>query len=82
MRFASFLGLVSVLLLACVVVSPVSALSDSTLAGPQYISSAIVWALLVSLLLLYILYIGVGCIMSVERPVRMTAVPLQLSKEY
>lgn len=50
--------------------------------GPQYISSAIVWALLCGLMLLFVLYIGIGCILSVERPVRMTAVPLQLAKEY
>lgn len=50
--------------------------------GPQYISGAITWALLVGLMLLFVLYIGVGCIMSVERPVRLSAVPLQMGKEY
>lgn len=50
--------------------------------GPQFISSSIVWALLVGLMLVFVLYIGVGCIMSVERPVRLSAVPLQLAKEY
>lgn len=50
--------------------------------GPQYISGTIVWALLVALMLLFVLYIGVGCIMDVERPVRLSAVPLQMGKEY
>ena len=50
--------------------------------GPQYISGTIVWALLVGLLLLFVLYIGVGCILGVERPVRLSAVPLQMGKEY
>ena len=56
--------------------------ATSTPIGPQYITSHIVWGLLVGLLLLFVLYIGLGCIMDVQRPVRMTAVPLQLSKEY
>ncbi len=50
--------------------------------GPQFISSSIVWALLVALMLLFVLYIGVGCLMDIERPVRLSAVPLQLAKEY
>lgn len=50
--------------------------------GPQYITGNIVWALLVGLMLLFVLYIGTGCIMSVERPVRLSAVPLQVGKEY
>ena len=50
--------------------------------GPQYISSAIVWGLLVGLMLLFVLFIGTGCIMGIQRPVRMTTVPLQLAKEY
>ena len=95
MRFALFLALASVVLLGSFAFSTEAAnpspfLPPSTLPlypyqrpiGPQYITSAIVWALLVGLLLLFVLYIGVGCIMSVERPVRMSAVPLQLAKEY
>ena len=50
--------------------------------GPQYISGTITWALLVALMLLFVLYVGVGCIMNVERPVRLSAVPLQMGKEY
>jgi hypothetical protein len=50
--------------------------------GPQFISSTIVWALLVGLFLLFVLYIGVNCITNIERPVRLSAVPLQLAKEY
>lgn len=38
--------------------------------------------LFVALMLLFVLYIGVGCIMAVERPVRMTTQPLILAKEY
>jgi len=50
--------------------------------GPQYISGNIVYALLVGLMLLFVTYTGVSCLMSVERPVRLSAVPLQLAKEY
>jgi hypothetical protein len=50
--------------------------------GPQFITGAIVWALLVGLMLLFILYIGVSCISSIERPVRLSAVPLVIAKEY
>jgi hypothetical protein len=95
MRAASILALTSLLLLSLVAVTLAGRTAPpppggGTLPlypgqlpiGPQYISSAIVWALLAGLLLIFVLYIGVSCIMGVERPVRMTAVPLQLGKEY
>jgi hypothetical protein len=96
MRFTAFLALSAFLVLACLASTSSAGTPPSQFApastlplypyqnpiGPQYITSAIVWALLVGLLLLFVLYIGVSCIMSVERPVRMSAVPLQLSKEY
>ena len=86
MRASSFVLLVLGALLSLSALSLVSA--EAPLApgekpiGPQYITGNIVWALLVGLMLLFILYIGTGCIMSVERPVRLSAVPLQVGKEY
>lgn len=75
--------LLSLLAFFTVASSPVCAdVWPQTPIGPQYISANILWALILGLMLLFILYIGVGCIMDVERPVRMGSVPLQLSKEY
>lgn len=79
MRAGSFAVLLVVLL---ALVGQVAAESTPTYTGPQYITSAIVWGLLVALMLLFVLYIGISCIMSIERPVRMTTVPLQMGKEY
>jgi len=78
-------GLLAALVALSSFAAPVEAAplpSGQNLVGPQYITGTIVWALLVGLMLLFILYIGVGCIASIERPVRLTAVPLQLAKEY
>jgi len=50
--------------------------------GPQFISSPIVLALILGLFLLFALYIGIGCLMAIQRPVRISAQPLILSKEY
>jgi hypothetical protein len=50
--------------------------------GPQFISSSIVFGLIISFFLLFILYIGVSCLTAIQRPVRFSAQPLQLAKEY
>lgn len=50
--------------------------------GPQYVTPAIIWGIVIGLFLLSILYVALSCLMSVQRPVRMSAVPLVLAKEY
>jgi V0 complex accessory subunit Ac45/VOA1 transmembrane domain len=50
--------------------------------GPQFITPNILWGLGVGFFMLIILYIALSCLMSIQRPVRMSSVPLVLSKEY
>lgn len=50
--------------------------------GPQYVTPNIIWGLGVGFFLLIILYVGISCIMGIQRPQRMTTVPLVLAKEY
>lgn len=54
----------------------------SVFPGPQFINPSIVFGLLTAAFLLFMLYIGISCLMGVQRPVRMSSVPLALSKEY
>ena len=50
--------------------------------GPQYVTPNILWGLGVGFFMLVILYVALSCLMGVQRPVRMSTVPLVLSKEY
>ena len=50
--------------------------------GPQYITPNILWGLGVGFFLLIILYVALGCLMGIQRPQKMSSVPLVLAKEY
>ena len=50
--------------------------------GPQYVTPNILWGLGVGFVMLIILYVALSCLMSIQRPVRMSSVQLVLSKEY
>lgn len=50
--------------------------------GPQYITPAILWGIGVVFFLLTILYVALGCLMSIQRPVKFSPIPLVLAKEY
>lgn len=50
--------------------------------GPQYITPNILWGLIVGGFLLIILWVALGCLMGIQRPLKMSTVPLVLAKEY
>ena len=50
--------------------------------GPQYITPNILWALIVGAFLLIILWVALSCLMGIQRPLKMSTVPLVLAKEY
>ena len=50
--------------------------------GPQYITPNILWGLIIGAFLLIILWVALGCLMGIQRPLKMSGVPLVLAKEY
>lgn len=60
----------------------VTIVRDPNYPGPLYISPMILLGVCVAIGLLFVLYIGINCLMGIERPIRMSTQPLQLSKEY
>lgn len=50
--------------------------------GPIYITSSIIFGLIVGLLLIIVLYTGLSVLAGVERPVRFATQPLNIGKEY
>lgn len=50
--------------------------------GPLYISSSILFGLMIGAFLILVLYIGVNTLGSIERPVRFATQPLNIGKEY
>ena len=50
--------------------------------GPQYITPNILWGLFIGFFLLIILWVALGCLMGIQRPLKMSTVPLVLAKEY
>lgn len=56
--------------------------SNSTYTGPQYITSTILLGLLISGFLLFVLFIGINVVTSVESPVRFPRKNFVVKKEY
>jgi hypothetical protein len=61
---------------------PVVTATTSENPGPQYITSNILLGLFVSFTLVFITIFMICCTMSIESPLRYTATPLVISKEY
>jgi len=59
-----------------------SATSNTTNPGPLYITSNILFGLLLAAFLLSMVVFGVCCLSSVEAPRRFTSTPLSIGKEY
>jgi hypothetical protein len=87
-RTSTFMMTLAILALLAIMFAPTSTVAqaskviNSNTVGPQYITPNILIAVMIGLFLVFILLIGVQCLMGVERPLRMTSTPLQLSKEY
>jgi len=56
--------------------------TNSTSAPLQYISTPILMGLMLAFVLLLFLFIGVGCLMSIDAPQRFATEPLPVPKEY
>jgi len=58
--------------------------STTNYTGPQYITPTILWAILLTFFLIFLLWTGLSCLLEIEAPVRYAIAPPihSLSKEY